>query len=126
MRLLLDTHLAFWALFEQERLSVGALELMLDPANLVSASVVNVWEVAIKHGRGRLPVSGREMHDLLVRAGFPVLPVTAEHAAAIDLLPPIHRDPFDRMLVAQARSEPMRLLTSDDTIARYGDHITLV
>ena len=125
MRLLLDTHFAVWLVTEPERIPPRAHDLLLDPRNQVFGSAVAVWEVAIKHGkRGREGrsgiVSGQELLDELSRAGLPLLPITAEHAAMLDQLPPVHSDPFDRLLVAQALAEPMRLLTVDSALAGYG------
>lgn len=105
--------------------------MILDPNNDVYGSTVSIWEVAIKHGkRGREGrkgiVSGTELLSQLVDAGLPVLPVVAEHAAMLDHLPLIHGDPFDRLLVVQAKAEPMRLLTVDKTLEAYGDVVLLV
>lgn len=128
MRLLLDTHVALWALVDSPRLSAHARELILEPANEVWVSAASVWEIAIKHGLGRgdMPVSGDEALVWFRRAGYRVLSIAPEHAAAVATLEPIHSDPFDRLLVAQARIEPFRLLSADPQVVRYGEGILRV
>lgn len=128
MNLLLDTHVALWALTDAPALPASARALIADPANEVWVSAVSVWEIAIKHGLGRgdMPLSGTEALGYFTEAGYRMLPITAPHAAAVALLPPHHQDPFDRLLVAQARAEPLRLLTHDATVARYGEPVLRV
>ena len=128
MRLLLDTHIALWALVDSPRLPAKARLLILAPDNEVIVSAASVWEIAIKHGLAKknMPVSGAEAKSWFTRAGYTLLPVTAEHAALVEELPPHHADPFDRILVAQALDEPMRLVTHDPTVARYSDTVLLV
>jgi len=131
MKLLLDTHIAIWAVLDDERLPPPARRLVSDLDNSIFVSVVTLWEIAIKFARRRgrpndTPMSAAQALRFFVDAGYEVLEVTAAHALAVDHLPMIHGDPFDRMLVAQARSEPLRLLTSDVTVATYGDFIELV
>ena len=128
MRLLLDTHVALWALTDSPRLASPARELILDPENEVWFSAATIWEIAIKHSLARkdMPISGLEASRLLVEAGYIELPVTAAHAAATEQLPPHHTDHFDRILVAQAIVEPMRLLTHDRALLRYGTTMHLV
>ena len=126
MRLLLDTHTALWAISDDPRLTAKARDLIFDPANDPVVSVVSVWEIAIKHALSRpsparVPISAARALGYFMDAGYRVLPVTAEHALAVEGLPLIHADPFDRLLVAQALVEPLRLLTHDDTVARYSD-----
>ena len=123
MRLLLDTDVALWALTDDPRLSQRARALIADPANDVLVSAASVWEIAIKHalGRGDMPISGDQALDWFRQAGYQLLPIAPEHAAAVEHLPDHHRDPFDRMLVAQATAEPLRLLTHDPLVLRYGD-----
>ncbi len=122
MRLLLDTQIALWALTGSSRLGALAQGLIEDPTNEIHVSTASVWEIAIKHGLGRgdMPVSGARAAELFARAGYRELPVTWRHAAMVDSLPAIHGDPFDRILVAQALAEPMRLLSRDATVAAYG------
>ncbi|HVY33990.1 MAG TPA: type II toxin-antitoxin system VapC family toxin [Caulobacteraceae bacterium] len=131
MRLLLDTHIALWALVDDSRLPQRATELITDPANTIAVSAASVWEIALKHALGRggpnaMPLSGREAMTYFAQAGYDLLPISPEHAAAVETLPSLHADPFDRMLVAQALAEPMRLLTHDAVLARYGDMVLKV
>jgi PIN domain nuclease of toxin-antitoxin system len=128
MRILLDTHVALWAITADERLSATARQLILDSRTEVFVSAASVWEIAIKHGlaRAQMPVSGRQAAAWFEAAGYELLSVSAVHAAAVEDLPTIHADPFDRILVAQALSEPLRLLTHDQTVARYSDTIIVV
>jgi PIN domain nuclease of toxin-antitoxin system len=128
MRLLLDTHIALWAIVDSPRLSNAARAAILTPSATVWVSSVSIWEIAIKHrlGRGDMPISGQEAIDFFRAAGYLFLPVEPEHAAAEESLPPHHQDPFDRLLVAQAFVEPMRLLTHDANVARYGETIQRV
>lgn len=123
MRLLLDTHVALWALTNDPRLSRRARALIEDPANDVLVSAASVWEIAIKHalGRGDMPISGDQALDWFRQAGYALLPIAPDHAAAVEHLPDHHRDPFDRLLVAQAIAEPLRPLTRDPLVLRYGD-----
>ena len=128
MNLLLDTHVALWAITDSPRLSGRARDLILAPRSTVWISAATVWEISIKHGLGRgdMPVSGEEALGYFRQAGYRLLPIEPEHAAAVEALPTHHADPFDRLLVAQALVEPLRLLTHDATVARYSDTIVLV
>ncbi len=130
MRLLLDTHIAIWALVRPARLGEAGRALLANPDNDVFVSVVSVWEIAIKHvlgaRGGSLPFSGTQAIELFSKAGFPLLDVRAEHAAMTEALPRLHTDPFDRLLVAQALAEPMRLVTADATVAGYSDTVIRV
>ena len=128
MRLLLDTHVALWAIADDSRLSGAARVLIEAPANDVVVSAVSVWEIAIKHalGRGDMPVSAAQALAYFQQAGFLMLGVSAAHAAAVEALPAIHADPFDRLLIAQAIHEPLRLVTHDATVAKYGGSIISV
>lgn len=128
MNLLLDTHIALWAIVDSPRLSVVARELILAPRTTIWISSASIWEIAIKHGlgRGNMPASGQEILGYFRAAGYLFLPVEPEHAAAIEGLPSHHQDPFDRLLIAQALVEPMRLLTHDQVVAHYSDTIQLV
>ncbi len=128
MQLLLDTHVALWAIADDLRLSVKARELISTPNNEVFVSAVSVWEIAIKHalGRGDMPVSAAQAMAFFQQAGFVLLSVCAAHAAAAESLPALHADPFDRLLIAQAFEEPLRLLTHDAMVAKYSDQIMLV
>jgi PIN domain nuclease of toxin-antitoxin system len=109
-------------------LSPKARELIAAQRNLIWVSAVSIWEIAIKHslGRGDMPISGLEALKYFRQSGYRMLPVSPEHAAAIEVLPAHHQDPFDRLLVAQSMTEPLRLLTHDATVARYSDTVILV
>ena len=128
MNLLLDTHVALWAITDSPRLSAKARELIQAPRNTVWVSAASVWEISIKHslGRGDMPISGQEALGFFYQAGYRILGIEAEHAVAVEGLPLYHTDPFDRLLVAQALIEPLRLLTHDERVARYNDTILLV
>lgn len=128
MRLLLDTHIALWAIIDSPRLNAQARNLILDPANSIHISVASVWEIAIKHmlGRGGMPISGTQAAVHFQVAGYTELPVVNAHIAMLETLPLHHTDPFDRLLVAQALAEPLRLLTHDTTVSRYSDSIILI
>ena len=128
MRLLVDTHVAIWALAGSPRLTKAARDHIADGANEIYVSAVCIWEIAIKRARGRMdapPVSGRDALALLRSAGYRLLDVTPEHACAVEALPAIHSDPFDRLIVAQALVEPLRLLTHDRDVAAYSDTFIL-
>ena len=128
VRLLLDTHIALWAITDSPRLSQTARDHILGPQNTIFVSAASVWEIAIKHGLGRgdMPVSGARAAELFLAAGYLLLPISAEHVTAIETLPRLHSDPFDRLLVAQALTEPLRLLTHDQTVASYSNGIQFV
>lgn len=128
MNLLLDTHVALWAITDSPKLSKKARELIESPKSDVWLSAATVWEIAIKHslGRGDMPVSGENALRHFRASGYRFLPVAPEHAAAVEALPAHHGDPFDRILVAQALVEPMRLLTHDPVVARCSDTIIKV
>jgi len=120
MKLLLETHLLRWAAGEPERLSSEAVALIEEPENDLLFSAASLWEVAIKSGLGRTDFL---VSPTLLRRGldngYAELPITSAHAVAIDSLPAIHRDPFARLLVAQATAEGMLLRTRDPEVARY-------
>lgn len=128
MKLLLDTHLLLWAAGQPESLSGAARSLMADPDNVLLFSAASIWEVAIKHGLGRpdFRVDPRLLRRGLIDNGYGELAITSEHAVAIDSLPAIHKDPFDRILVAQATIEGIVLLTADPVVARYPGPVRLV
>jgi PIN domain nuclease of toxin-antitoxin system len=128
MRLLLDTQIALWGLTNDRRLTAKAQKLILEPENDVFISVASLWEIGIKFqlGRGDMPVSGSRAYELFLAAGYQILAIQAAHTIAVESLPAIHNDPFDRMIIAQALSEPMRLVTHDRTVAGYNDSIIFV
>jgi PIN domain nuclease of toxin-antitoxin system len=121
VRLLLDTHLLLWASGPSERLPQIVARMLDDPENELIFSVASLWEITIKHrlGRGDFQVEPRVFRRELLDNGYEELPITSEHALGVGLLPPIHRDPFDRVLIAQAVAEGIILLTSDPVVARY-------
>ena len=121
MKLLLDTHLLLWAAGMPERLPAQARLLIERPETELIVSAASLWEVAIKSGLGRtdFSVDPRLLRRGLLENGYAELDVTGAHATAVDLLPPIHKDPFDRILVAQAQIEGLTLLTTDEIVARY-------
>lgn len=125
MNLLLDTHVALWAITDSPKLPQKARELIEAPRTTVWISVASVWEIAIKHslGRGDMPVSSQDAVRYFRESGYRFLPIEAEHALTVEELPAHHQDPFDRILVAQALAEPMRLMTHDMSVACYSDTI---
>jgi len=123
LKLLLDTHAALWFLSGDERLSEAARRHLTDQSNRVLLSAAVVWEVAIKRSLGKLAVP-REYLSLLLGAGAQALPVSIDHAAAVEDLPWHHRDPFDRLLVAQAAVESAALVSRDAAFSPYG--VTLI
>jgi PIN domain nuclease of toxin-antitoxin system len=123
VKLLLDTQAALWFLSADERLSENARRHLTDGSNVVLLSAAVVWEVAIKRAWGKVRVPD-EYLSVLLDAGVQPLPVSVAHAAAVEQLPPHHRDPFDRMLVSQAKIEGGALVSRDDALAAYG--VTLV
>ena len=128
MRVLLDTHVLLWTLMEPGRLPDALRDALADTGHHVMFSAVNIWEVAIKKSLGR-PGFDFSPNDVLQAARatrFAELPVTAEHAARVLDLAPLHHDPFDRLLIAQALCEPARLLTADRVISRYNAPIDLM
>jgi PIN domain nuclease of toxin-antitoxin system len=122
VRVLLDTHPLLWALSAPARLPPAARRLIQGADVYVSAA--SIWEISIKAALGKLTADPNEVLAALEPAGFLSLPVTGDHAARVASLPPLHRDPFDRLLVAQALTEPMRLVTNDPWLGRYGDIVT--
>lgn len=121
MKLLLDTHLLLWAAGTPKRVPAAARRLIEDTGNTLLFSAASLWEIAIKRGLGRadFQVDARLLRRGLLDNGYEELPITSEHAVFIESLPDIHKDPFDRILVAQATVEGIALLTSDAVIAQY-------
>ena len=122
MKLLLDTHILIWAAAEPKRLRAKTRLMLEDPANDLAFSVASLWEIAIKSGgAGRqMPVNVERLRTKLLANGYAELNITGDHALAVQHLPPVHRDPFDRILIAQARVEGMSLLTKDKRMIEYG------
>jgi PIN domain nuclease of toxin-antitoxin system len=122
VRLLLDTHALLWAATDDERLSPAAREAVADPANELLFSAVSAFEIAVKVALGKLDLPEAPATFIGVRVaafGLQLLPVTVEHAIEAGALPPIHGDPWDRLLIAQARIEDVPILTADSIISRY-------
>lgn len=119
MKLLLDTHAALWWLADDERLGRDAVRQISDETNLVLLSGAVVWEVAIKRSLGKLEAPA-DLAPTLLGGGARALPITLAHAAATEALPWHHRNPFDRLLVAQARAEGAAIVSGDDRLREYG------
>ena len=125
MNILLDTHVALWAITDNPNLSKVARDLIQSPRTEVWISAASIWEIAIKRSlsRGAMPVSSEDAVRYFRESGYQFLAVEPEHAIAVEKLPPHHQDPFDRILVAQALVEPMRLITHDEKVSRYSETI---
>lgn len=121
MKLLLDTQLLLWAAGQPERLSARARKQLNDPGNELLFSAASLWEITIKTtlGRDDFRVEPRVLRRGLLDNGYVELPITSEHAVNVDALPPLHKDPFDRLLLAQALVEGITLLTADAQLVRY-------
>ena len=125
MRLLLDTHIAIWLARDATELTTAARKLITE-ADEVFVSSASIWEATIKVALGKLPLLPQRFADQLRLAGIEPLPVTWAHALAVHSLPALHKDPIDRLLVAQAMSEPMHLLTHDAALAAYSNLVIVV
>jgi PIN domain nuclease of toxin-antitoxin system len=121
MRVLLDTHLVLWTFLETRRLSAQARSILEAPENKLVYSSVVLWEIGIKRALGKknFQVDPRVLRRAMLDNGYEELPVLGQHAVEVDALPPIHKDPFDRILIAQAMVEGITLLTADPVIAQY-------
>jgi len=119
VKLLLDTHAALWWLADDDRIGEEVIRHLTDDTNQVLISAIVVWEVAIKQSLGKLDAP-EDLAPTLLGAGAQPLPVTLEHAAAVEKLPWRHRDPFDRMLVAQALTEDAAIVSRDEPLSEYG------
>lgn len=126
MRVLLDTHIALWAVTGSPLLPRQA-ETAILAADEVFVSVASLWEVAIKHalGRGDMPVSSPQAMRAFIDAGYRLLDIKPAHAVRVETLPPLHRDPFGRLLVAQALEEPLTLVTADLLLGGYSPAIVV-
>ncbi len=123
MKILLDTHVFLWAITDSPKLSVQQRDLFLDEANEVHMSVASLWEILIKAGLGKLPLPEPAIEYLVRQMDqnrILLLPIWIAHLAELQKLPPLHRDPFDRMLVAQAKAEKMRMLSVNVRMREYG------
>lgn len=126
MKILLDTHILLWWMADDKRLPRPARLAIEDPANPVFVSIASLWETAIKFSLKRVVADPETLRDAAERDGFSLLPIEPRHCSAVARLPHYHNDPFDRLLVAQALVEPMRLLTHDSQLARYSDTVAVV
>jgi PIN domain nuclease of toxin-antitoxin system len=128
VKLLLDTHIVLWAAGQPEKLSESARTLLTEPGNMLFFSAASIWEIVIKRGLGRddFKVDPRRLRKMLIMHGYTELPVTAEHSLAVETLPLLHKDPFDRLLLAQARTEGMMLLTIDPLVLQYQEFVLAV
>lgn len=128
MKLLLDTHLLLWAAGSPNLLPEQARQMLEDMQNQLYFSAASLWEIAIKHGLGRddFQVDARVLRRGLLDNGYNEIPIGSDHAVFIESLPPIHKDPFDRILVAQANVEGITLLTADTLVAKYPGPVRLV
>ena len=128
MNLLIDTHLLIWGAVAMQKLSPDAVTLMSDPENRLHFSTASLWEIAIKFAQGRadFTVDPAPFRAGLLANGYLELPVEGRHCLGLSTLPPLHGDPFDRMLVVQAAAEGMVLLTADRMVAAYGGATELI
>ena len=128
MRLFLDTHLLVWAMGSPERLSAALAAMLQDPANTPVFSVASLWELVIKQGLGKpdFRVEPALLRRALLDGGWQELPVQAHHALAVAALPLLHRDPFDRLLLAQASADGLLLITADQQLAAYPGPVRLM
>jgi PIN domain nuclease of toxin-antitoxin system len=125
MRLLLDTHVLLWAVNGEENASAAVRDAVRDPANELFISIASFWEAAIKIGNGKLIVPGGSVTTLIDFAatlGATTLAITETHLRLLEALPKLHRDPFDRLIVVQARAEALRLVSADRLILQYEPH----
>jgi PIN domain nuclease of toxin-antitoxin system len=125
MRLLLDTHVFLWAVSGSSHLKATQRRVIQD-ADEVFVSAASIWEVAIKTRLGRLKADSHELAAAIMSSGFSELPVRAVHAAAVKTIALHHNDPFDHLLIAQAMTEPLRLMTADAMLARYTDLVFVI
>lgn len=128
MKLLLDTHLLLWAAAQPNRLNAATRRLIASPANELLFSTASIWEVAIKRGLGRndFQADPRLLRRGLLDNGYSEVPILSDHVVVLDNLPAIHKDPFDRILVAQATVEGITLLTADTVVAKYAGSVRMV
>ena len=122
MNILLDTHILIWALENNQKLSKKGRNLIIDPDNLIFVSSVSIWEITIKSSLGKLNVPDNLLEEIKLHR-FSELPISHHHARAVADLPDLHKDPFDRMLIAQANHEKMSLMTVDENIKLYSVNI---
>ena len=128
MNFLLDTHIALWALLDDPKLSAEARLIIQDQENRIFYSIASMWEIAIKRANkpDHIPLSGIEFLHFCAQSGYEGLPIRERHVIALESLPPIHADPFDRILVSQARAEGLLFLTRDSLLESYGPEVRVV
>jgi PIN domain nuclease of toxin-antitoxin system len=125
MRLLLDSHILLWAVFEPSKLNSSLQEAIENRHNIVSVSIVSLWEIAIKQNIGRLSLPDGFFEKVQNESGFDFLLLQPAHIQQYMKLPLLHRDPFDRMLIAQAQQEELTLVTNDDAMMKY-EHLSIL
>ena len=123
MNVLLDTHVALWTITDSPKLGAQTRTMIEDPDTAIWVSAATLWEIAIKRslGRGDMPIDAQEALDYFLASGFSMLAISPRHAVAVGSLPQHHHDPFDRILIAQALTEPMALITHDAKILQYSN-----
>jgi len=123
MNVLLDTHVALWTITDSPKLGAQTRAMIEAPDTTIWVSAATLWEIAIKHslGRGDMPIDAQEALDYFLASGFSMLAISPRHAVAVGSLPQHHHDPFDRILIAQALTEPMALITHDAKILQYSN-----
>ena len=128
MKLLLDTHIILWVAGQPEKLSESARTLLTSSKNMLFFSAASIWEIVIKLSLGKkdFKVDPYRLRKMLIVHGYNELPVTAEHALKVNSLPLLHKDPFDRLLLAQARAEGMLLLTVDTSVSQYQESVLAI
>jgi PIN domain nuclease of toxin-antitoxin system len=128
MKILVDTHMLVWLAAATARLPLAAREIIEDPDNEIFFSSASIWELTIKHslGKGEIPVHPRVLHTALAAHDFQEIAITSLHGLAAGSLPPIHKDPFDRIMIAQSIAEDCILITSDRMLARYDAPVRLL
>ncbi|MGL5941208.1 MAG: type II toxin-antitoxin system VapC family toxin [Waterburya sp.] len=118
MKFLLDTHSLLWTVFEPDKLSTEAQEIIVDQQNIICVSLISLWEISIKQNIGRLDIP-KEFFEIVTTGGFEMLPLSIAQIEQYQKLPLHHRDPFDRMLIVQAKEQKLILITRDSEISKY-------
>ena len=128
MKYLLDTHIILWAALDVRKLSRKAKKILKDPDNILYFSPISLWEISIKHAKhpDQMPMTSERAKELALKMGLIELPVRSRHGVDISNLPEIHSDPFDRMLITQARSDGLLLISHDDKVVAYGAGVVKV
>ena len=128
MKYLLDTHIILWAALDVKKLSRKAKKLLENPDNILYFSPVSLWEISIKHAKhpNQMPITSERAKELALKMGLIELPVRSRHGVDISNLPEIHSDPFDRMLITQARTDGLLLSSHDDKVVAYGAGVVKV